>query len=64
LDREQVRSFLFLGLFSAHHFGHGTVLSALFHDPGSHRKSDRLILSRRQNVYSAATKRLSKALGH
>jgi len=42
LDREWVRCLLFLGLFRGHYFGHGTVLSGLFHDPVPHRKSDRL----------------------
>ncbi|PYD84558.1 hypothetical protein DNF23_53880 [Pseudomonas syringae pv. pisi] len=33
---------MFFGLLGGHHFGHGTVLSGLFHDPVPHRNSDRL----------------------
>jgi hypothetical protein len=43
LDWERVCCFLFFGLLGGHHFGHGTVLSALFPDPVPHRKSDRLL---------------------
>jgi hypothetical protein len=48
LDGEWVRGFLFLWLLGSHYVGHGTVLSALFHDPVSHRKSDRLRTGRPQ----------------
>jgi hypothetical protein len=41
LDGERVCGFLLLGLLGGHYVGHGTVLSALFHDLVPHRKSDR-----------------------
>ncbi|WP_423708623.1 hypothetical protein [Undibacterium sp. WLX3042] len=49
MDREKLKAlakewfFLFARFFRGHRIGHGKSLSVLFHDPGSHRNSYRLI---------------------
>src|SRR5450830_872899 len=45
-NRKWVRGFLLSGFLCGHYVGHGISLSVFFHDPASHRKSDKLFSRR------------------